>query len=76
MTTSELNSISNSEVYSTSKLSPDRRSVLKLGTAAAATLVWNGVIPTSVAYAWTASDIVNMNGVALSDAIRVCHHLR
>jgi amidase len=70
MTVSELNSASNGVGCSTSKRSPDRRSVLKLGTAAAATLAWNGVIPTSMAYAWTASDIVNMNGAALSDAIR------
>jgi amidase len=62
--------MSNSEGCSTDKLSPDRRSVLKLGTATAATLVWNGVIRTSSAYAWTASDIMSMSGVALSDAIR------
>src|SRR5215213_2299994 len=70
MTTSGLNSMGNSDDYPTNNPSPDRRSVLKLGTATAATLVWNGVIRTSSAYAWTASDIVSMDGTALSDAIR------
>jgi amidase len=70
MTTSELNSRSSSDDCPTSNLSPNRRSVLKLGAAAAATLVLDNVRSTNMAYAWTPNDIVNMDGATLSDAIR------
>src|SRR5918993_3243188 len=70
MMLSDANSMFNGKGCCSNRFTPDRRWVLKLGTAAAATLGWNGVIPTSMAYASTTSDIVNMNGVALSDAIR------
>src|SRR5215213_7461026 len=70
MTTSGLNSMGNSDDYPTNNPSLDRRSVLKLGTAAAATLALNSMTTASMAHAWTPSDIVNMDGTALSDAIR------
>jgi amidase len=70
MTLSELNPKGDRDGCSSNTLFPNRRSVLKLGTAAATTLVLNSMTSTSMAHPWTPSDIVNMDGVALSDAIR------